>query len=530
MINVSNGFNRVANGSVRPLATGVNISWTKERASDISWFTLNASQLDGSDIVAQDTTDPIQLWDSYDYKSETDRVIEVNWSRSVEFPYNVQTALADFKLNNYDGRYDFNGDSDIAEYILPKRPVRLYAGFKVNGATELIPQFVGMTERLPSYSGKDNTTAKFKATDFMSQIADFKLEETVMSRDIRTDEAIEIILQQFGLDSSMYNLEHGVNTIPFFYVAKGKDAGNIIKKLVQAENGSLWLDEKGIVRFEPRTAVIGQEPVMQFNESNIISITPSRESGIVNSIKVKSDVRKIMQNQQVFTITNDNGYQSENDSYRVGANGSLVIWASFDDPLWTGNVNPTFNGADDDSNFTALDLAGNKVSSNVIVQGTLFAEDAKLVIINTNNYPISINFLSIWGEPAKVEDTLDYEAYDDVSIEKFGEQKLEITDNEYFGNYENIDSYADYVLSHRKDYSPTINMEVKGNPALQLGDLIEIDHKSAVREDYNYKVVGLQYTLGSKGLKTKITADYFGAILKPFILDVSRLNSTDVLG
>lgn len=530
MINVSNGFNSVANGSVRPLVGGVHISWNKNRDDDINWFVLDKSQLDGSDILAQDTSDPIQFWDSYDYVRETDRLIKQEWSRSVEFPYNVQTALASFSLNNYDGRYTYNGSSDIAQNVLPKRPVRLYAGFKVNGASEVIPQFVGMTEKCPTYSGTANNIATFTASDFMSQIADFKLTQTIMSQNVRTDQAIEIILQQFGLEPTMYSLEPGVNVIPFFYLEKGKDAGNALKKLIQAENGRLWLDEKGIVRFVPRTAYIGQTPVMQFNDSNIISAKASGTSGIVNTVHIKSEIRRVMDNQQVYTMTNELGWQNADDGYRVNANGVLEVWASFNDPLWTGNVSPTLNGSDDDSAFTAVDLSGNAVNSGVTIVGTLFADSAKLEITNANNFPVSISFISLWGQPAKVADVIEYQAYDDESVEKFGSQSIEITDNPFFGSYNNADSYGDYIISKRKDYNSSLELRVKGNPALQLGDIVEVINENAVQSDYNYTVVAIKNVLDSKGLTTNLTVEYFGALMSPFVLDVSVLDGTDVLG
>lgn len=530
MINVSNGFNSVANGSVRPLVGGVHISWDKNRDDTINWFVLDQSELDGGDILAQDISDPIQFWDSYDYVRETDRLIKQEWSRSVEFPYNVQTALASFSLNNYDGRYTYNGSSDIAQNVLPKRPVRLYAGFKVNGASEVIPQFVGMTENCPTYSGTANNIATFTASDFMSQIADFKLTQTIMSQNVRTDQAIEIILQQFGLEPTMYSLEPGVNVIPFYYLEKGKDAGNALKKLIQAENGRLWLDEKGIVRFMPRTAYIGQTPVMQFNDSNIISAKASGTSGIVNTVHIESEIRRVMDNQQVYTMTNELGWQNADDDYRVRANGVLEVWASFDDPLWTGNVSPTLNGSDDDSMFNAVDLTGNSVNSGVSITGTLFADSAKLEISNINNFPVSISFISLWGEPAKVADVIEYQAYDDESVEKFGSQSIEITDNPFFGSYNNADSYGEYIISKRKDYNSSLELKVKGNPALQLGDIVEVINENAVQSDYNYTVVGIKHSLDNKGLKTSLTVEYFGALMSPFILNVSVLDGTDVLG
>lgn len=529
MITTTNEFTQIAQGTIRPIAQNALISFTKQRTQNLAWFTLDVSQLDGTDILATEVDDVIQVWDAYEWDDCSKDVIKMNWARSVAFPYNVQSATCDVVMNNTTQKYTYeNTDSPYHGYILPKRPMRTYAGFRKGNNAETVPVFVGLTQKMPKYQGKNDSTVTFSAMDFLSEIGDTQLNQTIMMRDVRTDEAIASILDSYGLDSSMYNLGKGLNVIPFVDFESGLNAGNILAKLVQAEDGALWLDEKGIVRFAPRVSDLGKEPIYTFNQNSIIDITPSRTDGIVNRVRIKSDIRKIQEQQPVFTMTNENGYEEpeSEDAYRIKANGTATFWISFDNPIWSATNNPVQNGANTDSNFVALGLGGEVVASNVSAVGTLFSNSMKLDFTNLNPYEVSISFLEIWGQPAKVVDTIDYDAYDEDSVEQFGEMVLEITDNEFFGSYANADSYAMNVLKRRKDYSPTFTLKVKGNPALQLGDIIQVDYKYPD----TYKIVGMNSAISNnEGLSTTMTVEKF-EVLYPFILDESQLDGTDVLG
>lgn len=529
MITTSTTFEQVAESTVRPIAQKTLISFTKERNESLNWFILDQSQLDGGDILATDPDDVIQAWDAYEWSDFSKDLIRVDWSRSVEFPYGVQSATCDITLNNTTQKYTYeNEDSPLHGHILPKRPIRTYAGFKKSGTAEVVPAFVGLTQGMPSYSGLNNATASFTALDFLSEIGNMQISNTVMLRDVRTDEALATIFDMFGLDSSMYSLDRGSNVIPFLDLESGLNAGNVMQKLIQAENGSLWLDEKGVIRFSPRYADLGKLPVMTFNDNNIVSIAPSRTDGIVNRVKITSDIRKIQDKQPIFTASNENGYQSapSEDTYRVKANGSVDVWISFDDPIWSATLIPLLNGSNDDSNFTAVDLSGNAISSGLTASGTLFSDAMKLTFTNTNAFAVSITYLEIWGEPAKVVDSIKFDAYDEDSVEQFGEILLDVSDNNYFGSYSNADEYATNILKTRASYSPTMNLKVKGNPALQLGDIIEVQGKFAG----TYKVVGMKSAISaSDGLSMEMTVERF-TVLMPFILNESVLDGDRVLG
>ena len=169
-------------------------------------------------------------------------------------------------------------------------------------------------------------------------------------------------------------------------------------------------------------------------------------------------------------------------------------------------------------------MNGNEITSDITATGTLFSDTMLLTFTNANGFPVSINFLQIWGEPAKVVDEIKYDAYDEDSVEKFGNMTLEITDNNFFGSYQNVDSFATDVLSKRAEYSPTLKLKVKGDPSLQLGDIITVDYKF----NGDYKIVGINQSLNQSGLITELTVEKFET-LSPFILDVSVLDGSDVL-
>lgn len=497
MIVVSNEFNRLAKGAVRPLKANIGISWGKK---------TNGGSPD--DL-------PWQLYNYTDYGEE--RIIEANVSRSINFPYGVQSAIADVTFDNHDKTLSLTNDD-----VLPSRPIKVEFGF--TGA-ESVTQFIGLTEGIPTYDGRNNILARMSALDFLTVIGDLDLTRVLSLRDVRTDEALEAIFTMFGLNSSQYKLDRGVNVIPYLYFDKGKDAGNAISELVQAENGKLWIDELGRIRFSPRTSDLGRESVYEFDDANTIEKKPSQTQEIVNHIKITSDIREIQNFQPIYQVANEEGWSkaSDEDDYRIQGLGQLTVWASLDDPAWSVTA-PILNGEEVSSNMTAIRVSdGSKVTTDLICEITHFTDSVKLDFKNTNSFAVSVDYLSLWGEPVKVVNTIDYEAYDDTSVDRFGDHLLEITNNNCFGSYKNADNYAKSILRQRADFNPTTELTVKGNPALQLDDIVTVDGKTQ-------KIVSISHKLSkSDGLKTTMTVVPF-ELISSFILDVSVLNGEDLLG
>ena len=516
MISVSDKFHELARGQIIQPIVAPYISFDKDFDDTVGFFTLDQSVLDGPDILSNPDATPLQIWDLYSYRDFSDRLVELTLARSVEFPYTVQIAQADITFDNHDGFFTPGSGSSIDEYNLPARPARIYAGFQGQGS---IPQLVGLTSDMPDIN-QGSRTADYHVNDFLVQICDSSLTEIVDMRDARTDEVLAAIVEQFGLSPSQYSFEPGANTIPFVFFDIGQDAGEAIKKLVQAEGGRFWLDELGILRFQARGS-FSDQLAMSFDEYAIIDVRPSDNSQMVNHIKIGADIREVQEYQVVYT-KNASGDGTSN-LWVISHNFSNTISCSLSDPCYDVQ-NPTIGRSSSVSWFTCKDSNGDPVTSGVTATSQLTSNALIVTFTNSNNFDVEIDELQLFGEPAKVTNRLDYEAYDDESVEEYGDHLLEISDNQFFQSDDQADLYARYMLYERAHYNPVLEVDVKGDFSLMLGDIIEL----AGEYSGTYIVDGINWQSGPGYLTTTLKVHQYNAP-HYFTLDSSILDGTDVL-
>lgn len=517
MISVSDKFHELARGQIIQPIVAPYISYDKSYNPAIGFFTLDESILDGPDLLATTETNPLQIWDLYNYQDYSDRLVELNLSRSVEFPYTVQIAQADITFDNHDGYFTPGSGSAIDQYNLPARPARIYAGFQGQGA---IPQLVGLTSDMPDIN-QGSRTADYHVDDFLTSICESSLTQVVDMRDARTDEVLAAIVEQFGLTPSQYDFEQGANTIPFVFFDIGQDAGEAIKKLVQAEGGRFWLDELGVLRFQARGS-FSDELAMTFDEYSIIDVRPSDNSQMVNRVKIQANIREVQEYQVVYTKNASNG-STGSDLWVISKDFPNTISCSLSDPCYDVQ-NPTQGRSSSVSWFTTKDSDGNEVTTGVTATSQLTSNALIVTFTNTNNFDVKIDELQLFGEPAKVINVLDYEAYDDASVEEYGEHLLEITDNQFFQSDDQADLYARYMLYERAHYNPVLDVDVKGDFSLMLGDIIELQGEFAG----TYIVDGIDWQNGPGYLATTLKVHQYNAP-HYFTLDSSELDGTDVL-
>lgn len=516
MQSVSNEFNLLANSDIRPLSWGVRISFDKEFDDDVTFFTLNQSQLNGIDLLSPNADNPLQAWDYYDYRDYTERTNYIAIERSLEFPYSVVSAIADFQLNNYDAYFTPNSTSPIQEFILPKRPVRLLQGF----SNTALQQFVGLTEGMPEID-REGGTATFTAMDFLTWIYDMPIRNTQALNNVRTDQVLANIFTQFGLSPTQYDLATARNTIPFLFFEKDQQTvGEIIRPLMQAEGGLLWLDEQGIIKFRPRLEQ-PTDPTYQFDSDSIINIETVGDDQIINHVIINTDVREVQEYQGVFSKTS-----SDTNLNVVPAGGTYVFEAQLSDPCLSIET-PTSGVNSSVSWFTAALPNGTPVTSGVTVTSVEQKTNTfNITFSNSNGFSVNIDQMFLWGQPAKrisVESTI-YDAYDDESVLKYEEKILSI-DNNFIQSVSQAESLALTILNEYAEYSSVIEIEVKGNPALQLADIVEVDYAEF---SGNYRIISI---------KNQTQDSKFTQILKLrrqnerrwFQLDVSQLNGADIL-
>lgn len=531
MINVSDNFHNAAFGQIIQPILKLYISFDKS-LQEGEFFTLNKSQLNGPDLLkfAASNADT-QSWDFYNYVDFSDRLVSVNWERELQFPYQIQCGMADFTLSNTDAYFTpLNPNSSIGDDNLPGRPSKIVAGFNYVGSSELVPQMLGITEGMPdmNYGAK---TASYHMVDFLYDICQQTLKTVINMRNARTDEVIAAILQSYGLAATQYNLAQGRYRIPFVFFDIGDSIGDALKRLVQAENGFMWLDETGVVRFASSIGINSDTDIVAtLSDYHIMSLESGELSDIVNHVKVKAELRELQEYQEVYTksssIPTRSGQVNPSSLWLVRPGETYTVKCNLSDPCYDV-VAPTINKASSVSWFTAFNPSTlEQVTYGVTATGTLSSKAFTITFTNNNNFQVAIDEIKLWGEPAKVYDVIDYDAYDDESVAKYGDHTLEISDNQFFQNYGQANSYARTLIRQRREYNRTIKANIKGNFAFQLLDLIKID---ANNEQYNgvYRIMGISYEYNNNQLITRLVLNGANVEEGVFTLNISQLNGKD---
>jgi len=509
-------FNQYASMGGRKLNYGVLISFDKTYDDEITFFTLDQSTLNGTDILAPTGDNPLQAWDFYEYVDYTDRFISFTIDMELQFPYSVMSTTADFILANYDDYFTPRSLSPIASFILPKRPVRLLSGFKnIN-----LPQFVGLTQGMPEIDD-DAKTAEFTAFDFLTQIFDMPIRDTIAMANVRTDQVLANIFTQFGLSPTQYDLGTGRNIIPFLFFEKSQQtAGDVIRSLMQAEMGWLWLGEDGIIRFKPRIDQ-SYSPIYIFDDTNIVSAKVVDKDDIINKVIINTDVRAVQEFQYVASKD-----VSDTRLNVVPASGTYLFTVELQDPCLEIEQ-PVIGENSGVSWFTAALPDGTNVPANVSITAVeLKTNSYDITFNNTNAFDVNINQLWLYGRPGKkisVEPTV-YENENSESIAKYEVKSLEISNN-FIQSIDQARSLAISVLNEYSEYADIIELEVKGNPALQLSDVVMVDYENY---DGDYRIIGIKNTIADAKFTQILRLRHY-VPLQWFQLNISQLNGANVL-
>jgi hypothetical protein len=466
MQTVSDKFMNFAEGGVQPLNWGLRISFDKQFDPDIGFFTLSddstpMSLLDGTDVLAPSDNNIINEWDKYDYRDYTDRVISLEVTREMIEPFSVVQTMADVTLKNEDNYFTPNSGSPIQDFILPRRPFRIFMGFD----GESVPVFVGLSEKMPEID-KSAGTARFHLIDFLSVIFGKSVIEATMLINKTTSEILDVLFQQVGLVPDQYVLDTSFNRIPFFFVQKDDNLGQIIRDLMEAEQGRLFLDELGIIRFLNRQNY-NETIVASYNKSNTLDYSVSGEDDIINYAKIKMDVLAVQDDQTVW---------QQSQPVAVEAGGTVEIWANLTDPV-TSVLEPEYSPESVEASYftTTRNADGTVPYTNISLENIeSFGSAVKLTFENVGASDAFVFAIDLWGTPIKVIDTLLVEDKDQTSIDDFEEQVYELQ-TKYIQTKNDAINKAAIMVNDYKDYGSIVEYEVKGNPAYQLGDAHDLD-------------------------------------------------------
>lgn len=498
MQTVTDQFQERAESNLRKPTQRVLMSFDKTFDDNIDFFTVGVSSVGGTDIIKGEG-DVVQEWDKYEYAEYTDRVISVEWSRDQQSPYSANLGIADITFNNTD---DFFND------VLPGRPIRIYAGF----GSDLVQVFVGITEKVPEIDEREKT-AKFHCIDFLQSLYNRPLEESVIYQDFRVDEVIGQLFESVGLLPTQYDFDVAFTTIPFAYFPKGTKLGDAVNKLVQADLGYLFLDENGVLTYRNRQN-FSDVSVFDFDRGNTNDIKTVKDDGIINVVEVKSNIREVQASQKIW---------ESSQAVSVPAGETVEIWAEFQDPATTVS-DPTYTSVVTDaaSEFTANLLAsgGSAYSDIMLASHDVFSNSSKMTFENTGLSNAYITLVRLFGTPAKVVRELYIREQDDTSVTAYGERVLTI-ENDYVQDESTAQSLALVTLGIYATFGGAREIDVKGNPALQLRDPITLEGES-------YYVNKQQNSIQEGNYKQVLSVEK-RTVLTYFTVGVSFVGSGDVI-
>lgn len=511
MQTVTTEFNQRANKPIRKLSTRMLASFPRSYDPTVTFFTIGVSTIGGSDII-KGVGDVVAEWDKYQYDDYSYRIKSIEITRTEEDLDSTSLAQADIVVENHDNYFTPNRGSTIEDFILPYRPIKLFGGFR----DETIPQFVGLTEKMPTVDER-NKLASFHCIDFLYSLFNRPLDNAVMYQDMQTNQILSALLVEFGISPTQYSFDVGYNIIKFAFFDKGTKFGDAVKELMEAEIGRFYMDENGVIRFKNRQN-FSSTPQWFFNESNIIDIQTSKQDDIVNVVEVKANVREVQALQKFWELQS---------ATVVPANSSLTIWADFEDPV-TDADDPEYITSAATSLYatnTAEDGSGDAVSTNfALTSSFLFSKSFQMVFSNTNAFDVYLTALEVFARPAKIVKQIYVREEDSDSVAKYDERVLTI-ENDFIGNESDAVSKAKIILGDQAVYANTFILTVKGNPALQIGDAVNVSVFGSAA-NYVIKKIVNRWEAGKFSQQLTVTKKEF---VSYFTVGVSTIGGTDVI-
>lgn len=463
MQSVNATFTAESRDRTRKIAASQFVSWKKSFDPLITFFQVGVSTIGGTDIIGSSNAgEVVTEWDRYQYFDESDYIMALDYERTLKMPVGgLARALADGVMDNNSGRFTPNyagGNSELSTAVIPRRPIKINAGFNYGGINHLLPQFIGLFTKQPEIDLR-RRQMRWQAADFVDFLANRFVDQTSMFTAQRTDQVLENLLQAQGLSTAQYDLDLGLNTIPFGMFETGTKLGDIINDLVEAEMGHFYQDEMGVLRFENRQHW-GSSPHTTVQSiiytADVIDAKVPDQDHIINVIEIKGKVRAKQANQLVFKL----GVPLE-----ISANSDVEFFANFDDPMLEIDE-PLFIAND------ASDGSGTDRSASVYLRSSSeFAESAKYTYHNNHSSTVYITELTIYGRPAKVTEEIYFRQQDDSSVTAFEERRLSI-ENNYIQSKSLAETLALRVLQDFAEVENIQQITIRAKPQLQFGDLI----------------------------------------------------------
>jgi hypothetical protein len=315
-------------------------------------------------------------------------------------------------------------------------------------------------------SPDDSLEATVKARDRMELLRKSTFQTSQVLTNKSLYELAELVLQDAGLSSNEYIIDTDLQSIvvpyAWFNPISHREA---LRRIAEAGLAAAFANREGKIQIES-FLITGDEPVLEITEDDYFPPlrAPSRQDQVANEI--------IVDTQPLRPATVAEEVYGSNEPITIPASTTKTITAFYNQP-------PVIDAV------ASLDNPPAGVS---ITDTTYYGWGASIKIQNTTGTDAHITLI-IQGKPLTVQGKERVIVRDEASITENGVLTFEFPANPLVQTLAQAQAIANTLLASVKDPRRDIEVEWRGNPALELGDRVTVKGKDyhVIRQEIDWQ-------------------------------------------
>jgi hypothetical protein len=362
---------------------------------------------------------------------------------------NISANTLKLRLNNTSQKYNpENVNSYLYPFLKYNKVIYPFIGIDLGDSIEWFAQGVYYAREIDP---KPDMTVEIYAVDRMFFLNDEDFNSSLVYENYTKSELQQMLVEDFGLGASEYNIEATVDEIPYSYFTPRKYAEDI-KRLEISDGGVAYFDELGLFKSKSRgwtEAVIAAF----YDDSNIkkdSASSPVVASSMKNYIRIKSNPLYEQAQEQVYSLT---------QNITIPAGGSREVACYF-------NKKPCLD---------VVDAVFTQSSTHITITSELkYSFVTYLTFANSAGADEDVLTITIEAKPLEATGANEVVSQDADSIFRYGLSPYEI-DSEFIQNLDYAQILAYDLLADYKDpESLELEFEAPSRPYLQLGDTVAV--------------------------------------------------------
>lgn len=405
---------------------------------------------------------------------------------------NITSNEIQIKLNNIDRLFDAgNKDSNLYGLVKPNRIIRAWIGTE----TELVPLGVFWTKDWDVLESDIVATAIGR--DRLDRLRDNNYSTSVVQVNKNMYQLAEMVLTDAGLNEEQYWLDEELKdfTVPYAYFnpVTHREA---LRQIATACLGQVYCDREGVIRFEGPSFVL------------------DRVIGKVTNAFLQAEFPAEMEVLEAYGISDDDYFTKDNPSRQSDIANHITVETQPLRPdvlqeIYVSNepLNITAQGY---RNITIFFNETPCIDVNISIQGTgeivdtkVYSWGASVRIYSSTNGTFT---LTANGRPLKVTNKDRVIVQDQNSIIDNGIIRYNFPSNHLVQSVATAEIIADKLLQYYKDPKRDLEMDWRGNPALELNDIVMVDdYVRGQEQELGYYYITKQELEYNGGLRAKLS-------------------------